>query len=72
MALIGIDDAMQGQSVKAYIVKADDSLTVDELKTFSHEQLTGYKRPRHYAFIEQLPKTAVGKIQKTELRLIDQ
>lgn len=71
-AVIGIDDAMQGQSVKAYIVKADDSLTVDELKTFSHEQLTGYKRPRHYAFIEQLPKTAVGKIQKTELRLIDQ
>ncbi|VXB56831.1 Acyl-coenzyme A synthetases/AMP-(fatty) acid ligases [Enhydrobacter sp. AX1] len=28
--------------------------------------------PRHYAFIEQLPKTAVGKIQKTQLRLIDQ
>ena len=71
-AVIGIDDAMQGQSVKAYIVKADDSLTVDELKTFSHEQLIGYKRPRHYAFIEQLPKTAVGKIQKTQLRLIDQ
>ena len=70
-AVIGIDDALQGQSVKAYIVKSDDSLTIDELKAFSHEQLTGYKRPRHYAFIEQLPKTAVGKIQKTELRLLD-
>ena len=57
--------------MKAYIVKADDSLTIDELKAFSQEQLTGYKRPRHYRFIKQLPKTAVGKIQKTELRLLD-
>lgn len=69
-AVIGIDDNLQGQSVKAYIVKADDSLTIDELKAFSQEQLTGYKRPRHYRFIKQLPKTAVGKIQKTELRLL--
>ena len=54
-----------------YIVKSDDSLTIDELKAFSHEQLTGYKRPRQYTFIEQLPKTGVGKIQKTELRLLE-
>lgn len=70
-AVIGVEDALQGQSVKAYIVKSDDSLTIDELKAFSHEQLTGYKRPRQYTFIEQLPKTAVGKIQKTELRLLE-
>lgn len=71
-AVIGIDDDLQGQSIKAYIVKADDSLSVDELKLFSQEQLTAYKRPRHYQFIEQLPKTAVGKILKPQLRSLEQ
>jgi len=33
-----------------------------------HENLTGYKRPRHYEFRENLPKSAVGKILRRVLR----
>ena len=67
-AVIGVADDKQGEAIKAFIVKADPSLTAEMLKEFSQKHLTGYKRPRQYEFIDQLPKTAVGKIQKNLLR----
>lgn len=67
-SVVGIDDELQGQSVKVFIVKADASLTKDEIMQFCKEDLTGYKRPRQIEFIDELPKSTVGKILRHELR----
>lgn len=67
-AVVGIDDELKGQSVKAFVVKADPSLTVEEIKAHCKENLTGYKRPQVIEFIEELPKSTVGKILRNELR----
>ncbi len=67
-SVVGIDDEVQGQRVKAYVVKSDNSLTEQDIKDFCKENLTGYKRPRHVEFIDELPKSTVGKILRHELR----
>jgi long-chain acyl-CoA synthetase len=51
-----------------FVVKKDPSLTEEELRAFCKEELTGYKRPRHIEFRDELPKTNVGKILRRELR----
>lgn len=66
-AAIGIDDSISGQAVKAFVVKADESLTVDELQAYCHENLTGYKCPKTIEFIDELPKSNVGKILRKNL-----
>ncbi len=68
VAVIGIPDAHSGEAVKAFIVKKDESLTEEELRRFSEKEFTGYKRPRHYEFRKELPKSNVGKILRRELR----
>ncbi len=59
----------------AYIVakNAADACdaTVEELKQFCKSNLAGYKYPRWFAFVEQLPKTVTGKIQRFKLRQLD-
>lgn len=68
VAAIGVPDSKSGEAVKAFIVKRDDSLTVDELKSFCHENITNYKVPRHFEFRKELPKTNVGKILRRALK----
>ncbi|WP_298738283.1 AMP-binding protein [uncultured Psychrobacter sp.] len=67
-SVVGIADKSQGQSVKAYIVKADESLIAEDIKMLCKENLAGYKCPRHIEFIDELPKSTVGKILRHELR----
>ncbi|MBX7228226.1 MAG: long-chain-fatty-acid--CoA ligase [Burkholderiaceae bacterium] len=67
-AVIGVPDAHTGEAVKAFVVKKDPMLTVEELKKFCDEQLTGYKKPKYIEFRDELPKTNVGKILRRELR----
>ena len=68
VAAIGIPDPKSSEAVKIFVVKADPTLTVDELRSHCAEQLTGYKRPRHVEFRDELPKSNVGKILRRELR----
>jgi long-chain acyl-CoA synthetase len=68
VAVIGVPDAKSTEAVKAFVVKADPSLTEDEVRAYCAEQLTGYKRPRHIEFRDELPKSNVGKILRRELR----
>ncbi|WLG13973.1 AMP-binding protein [Psychrobacter cibarius] len=68
VAVVGIADEHSGEVPKAFVVKKDLSLTVEELQSFASERLTGYKRPQSYEFIDELPKTAVGKILRKSLR----
>ena len=68
VAVIGVPDDKSTEAVKMFIVKGDPSLTEEELRAFCKEELTGYKRPRHIEFRDDLPKSNVGKILRRELR----
>ena len=70
VAAIGIPDEKSGEVVKLYIVRADTKLTVQDVSAFCKENLTGYKRPKSIEFMDELPKTNVGKILRRELREI--
>jgi long-chain acyl-CoA synthetase len=67
-AAVGVPDDKSGEAVKLFVVRKDDTLTEAALKAYCHEQLTGYKCPRHIEFRHDLPKTNVGKILRRELR----
>jgi long-chain acyl-CoA synthetase len=67
-AVVGVPDAGSGEAVKLFVVRRDPNLTAESLMAYCHEQLTGYKRPKHIEFRNELPKTNVGKILRRELR----
>lgn len=68
VAVIGVADAKSTEAVKAFIVKADDTLTKEEVKTYCEKNLTGYKKPKHIEFRADLPKSNVGKILRRILK----
>jgi benzoate-CoA ligase len=68
-AVIGKEDLDGLTKTKAYVVlKAGQSVGDDELKAFVKERLAPYKYPRFIEFVDELPKTATGKIQRFRLR----
>ena len=67
-AVIGIPDKSSGEAVKAFVVPKDKNLTVEVLRAYCKENLTGYKCPRQFEFRDSLPKSSVGKILRRELR----
>ena len=68
VGIIGEPDEHSGEVVKAVIVKSDANLTEAEVIEHCKEYLTGYKRPKIIQFVDELPKTNVGKILRRELR----
>ena len=68
VAAVGVPDEHSGEVVKLFVVRKDPNLTVEELKKFCHDNLTGYKRPKLIEFRDSLPKSNVGKILRRELR----
>ncbi|RNF38672.1 fatty acid--CoA ligase [Planococcus salinus] len=70
VAVLGVPDEKWGESVIAFIVSGDPSLTEEELEEFcrNNDKLARYKRPRSYRFVDELPRNASGKIQKFLLR----
>ncbi len=68
-AVIGIPDEERGQLIKAFVVVAADT-TGDAAALQNHvkEKIAPYKYPRHIEFVDALPKTGTGKIQRFRLR----
>jgi benzoate-CoA ligase len=68
-AVIGVVDAEGLTKTKAFVVLAEgQQATSDDLKAFVKDRLAPYKYPRIIEFIDELPKTATGKIQRFRLR----
>ena len=68
-AVIGVTDAEGLTKSKAFVVRKNGAaVTEDELKQFVKDRLAPYKYPRQIEFVDDLPKTATGKIQRYKLR----
>jgi long-chain acyl-CoA synthetase len=68
-AVIGIPDETRGETVKAFIVlEPGQTSTLEEIRAYSKEKMAVYKVPTDIEFVEDLPKTQVGKILRRELR----
>ena len=71
-AVIGVPCPERGQKVKAFIVLADfaepSAELTEKLQSFVKDQIAPYKYPREIEFVDALPKTATGKLRRSELR----
>ena len=67
-ACIGVPDVATGEAVKLFVVKKDPSITADDVRQFLRKNLVAYKVPKQVEFLDELPKSAVGKILRRELR----
>ena len=69
VAIVGLPHPRWGESPHAFVVlRAGASATEDELREFARAHLAHFKAPQAVTFLNELPKTATGKIQKYVLR----
>ena len=70
-AVVGVPDDEYGEALFAVIVPAPGrSLTEDEIIAHCRGKIGGYKIPRRMAFVDELPKSTMGKVLKNDLRRI--
>ena len=68
-AVVGLPDAKWGEAPHAFVVlKPGATASADDLRAFARENLAHFKAPHTVTFVDDLPKTATGKIQKFVLR----
>ena len=68
-ASIGVPDEKTGEAVKLFVVlRGNQKLTKEEIIAYCRKNLTAYKVPKQIEFMDELPKTTVGKILRRELR----
>ncbi|MEW6440413.1 MAG: long-chain fatty acid--CoA ligase [bacterium] len=65
----GLPDEYRGETLKAYVVvRKGETLTEQEVLAYCRHKLTAYKVPRSVEFMEELPKSAIGKVLRRQLR----
>ncbi|MFT7017645.1 MAG: long-chain acyl-CoA synthetase [Cellvibrionaceae bacterium] len=67
-AAIAMPYPSSGEAVKVFIVKRTDSLTEETVNAYCRKQLTAYKCPKEIVFMDELPKSNVGKVLRKNLR----
>ncbi|MCC7365967.1 MAG: long-chain-fatty-acid--CoA ligase [Dehalococcoidia bacterium] len=68
-AVIGVPDVEWGEVVKAVIVpKEGMSITPEEVTDYCKSRLSSFKAPQYVAIVKELPRNAMGKVLKTDLR----
>jgi fatty-acyl-CoA synthase len=69
--VIGVPSEKYGEEVMAWVkLKAEQSISVDDLQAFCERQIARYKVPKYWKFVENFPMTITGKIRKVEMREI--
>jgi len=69
VAVVGIPDERWGEAVKAWVALRPGSVAGEaELAAWVRERLAGFKVPKHWTFLDELPKGGTGKILKHDLR----
>jgi len=68
VAVVAVPDENSGEVPKAFIVRDDPKLSSADIIKYSREHLTSYKIPKYIEFVEELPKSNVGKILRRALR----
>ena len=68
VAVVGLPDEEFGEQVAAAVVRDDPKLTEEEVKGFLKDELASYKKPRQVSFVDELPRNALGKVLKHEVR----
>jgi len=67
--VFGVPDPKYGEEVCAWIVlKPGQTATEDDIRTFCRDQIAHYKIPRYIRFVEEMPMTVTGKVQKFVMR----
>lgn len=65
-------DAYSGERIKAFVVlKPRMNATADEIIDYCKENLVKYKVPKYVEFVDDLPKSAIGKILRKEIRRME-
>lgn len=66
---MGVPDEYRGESVKAFVsLRPGTTATADELIEHCRARMAAYKYPREVAILDEVPKTATGKMLRRELR----
>jgi acyl-CoA synthetase (AMP-forming)/AMP-acid ligase II len=67
-AVVGVDDELLGQVIKAFIVPVEpQALDVEAVRAHCRKRLPAYKRPRHIEMVACVPRTLSGKVRRVEL-----
>ena len=66
-AVIGRPDDRTGEAAVAFVVPKTEAVNAAMLSEFLRERLASYKQPREYHFVDELPRTAAGKLQRHHL-----
>ncbi|ELY52546.1 acyl-CoA synthetase [Natronolimnohabitans innermongolicus] len=70
--VVGVPDETRGEAIKAYVQPATDDYDPDtlreEIRDLVRDRLAEYEYPQHVAFVDELPTTTTGKIQRRSLR----
>ncbi len=68
-AVVGVPDAYRGETVKAFVsLRPGERVETDELIAFCRERMAAYKYPRVVEIVDELPRTASGKVLRRVLR----
>lgn len=66
--VVGMPDEKTGEAVRLVVVRRDPALSEEDVRAHCRRHLTAYKQPKQVEFRDSLPKTAVGKVLRRELR----
>lgn len=68
VGVIGVPDEKSGEAVRAYVVASAPAPSVETIVAHCREKLSAYKVPSSIVFVDELPKSPIGKILRRELR----
>ncbi|MEM6748102.1 MAG: AMP-binding protein [Pseudomonadota bacterium] len=68
VGVVGLPDAKSGEVPVAFVVRSDDQLAEVAIHQLCESLLTAYKRPKDIRFVDELPKSPVGKVLRRTLR----